>query len=77
MCACVFREVVLQFCDDDNIRCLVVPESLKLDTYIPSKLAKGKVLLFIKLQPGHLGTDSLQTDVGFSKKILRYVFEYC
>lgn len=51
------------FVESEDARCLVVPESMKLDTVIPSKLAKGKVLLFIKLRPCVLTMDTVQQDV--------------
>jgi len=51
------REVIQHFIEDENTRCLVVPDTLKFDSAIPSKLNKGKVLLFIKLhQPSCLQT---------------------
>lgn len=59
-------EVVEQFnifCETEDARCLVVPESLKLDTVIPSKLGKGKVLLFVKLRPCVLTNETVQTDI--------------
>ncbi len=59
-------EVVEQFnifCETEDARCLVVPESLKLDTVIPSKLGRGKVLLFVKLRPCVLTNETVQTDI--------------
>ena len=50
------------FCDDENKRCLVVPENMKLDFTIPSK-AKGKVLVFIKLQPSVLTMDNIHSTI--------------
>eukprot|EP01035_Chromulina_nebulosa_P017813 gene17813-23423_t len=58
------KEIMLQFCEDENCRCLVVPESMKIDTYIPSKLSnKGKVLLFIKLRPIALKLETIPDNV--------------
>ena len=58
------RESVLRFCDDESNRCLVVPENLKIDTVIPSKLSKGKVLLFIKLRTCVLKMENIFSDVS-------------
>jgi hypothetical protein len=38
---------------------------MKLDKIIPSKLSKGKVLLFVKLRPCVLKMDNIQSDVCF------------
>jgi hypothetical protein len=62
----VHRECVLRFCDDENNRCLVVPENLKIDTVIPSKLAKGKILLFIKLRTCVLKMENIFSDVSIA-----------
>jgi len=43
----------------------VVPESMKMDKVIPSKLAKGKVLLFVKLRACMLKGDSMQKNVRY------------
>jgi len=51
-----FNQAIFHFMDAENSRCLVVPESMKVDTIIPSKLSKGKVLLFVKLTPCTLTT---------------------
>jgi hypothetical protein len=59
----ISRDSILQFCDVESNRCLVVPESLKFDTVIPSKLSKGKVLMFIKLRTCVLKMDNIFTDV--------------
>lgn len=59
-----FREMMLRFCDDEHDRCLVVPESMKLDNVIPSKLGKGKLLVFIKLAPVALKMETIMTDVS-------------
>lgn len=58
-----YRDSILQFCDVESNRCLVVPENLKFDTVIPSKLTKGKVLMFIKLRTCVLKMDNIFTDV--------------
>jgi len=55
---------MLRFCDDEHDRCLVVPESMKLDNVIPSKLGKSKLLVFIKLAPIALKMESIMTDVS-------------
>ena len=39
------REVIVRFFEEGDCRCLVVPENMKVDTVIPSKIGKGKVLL--------------------------------
>jgi hypothetical protein len=54
----------VRFCDDEHNRCLVVPDTMKLDTVIPSKLSKGKVLLFVKLSPCVLSRDNIQANVS-------------
>ena len=53
----------MQFCDDDSKRCLVVPENMKVDHVIPSKLSKGKVLLFVKLQSCTLTIDNMAKNI--------------
>ena len=53
----------MQFCDDDSKRCLVVPENMKIDHVVPSKLSKGKVLLFVKLQSCALTLDSMAANI--------------
>src|SRR4051794_10718780 len=56
-----YRDFLLQFCEDEQSRCIVVPETMKLDTVIPSKLnAKGKILVFIKLRQGALQAENIQ-----------------
>ena len=55
--------MVMQFCDDDSKRCLVVPENMKIDHVVPSKLSKGKVLLFVKLQSCALTLDSMAAKI--------------
>jgi len=55
------RETVANFCEDEHSRCLVVPESMKIDTVIPSKLSKGKLLLFVKLRPVTLTMQNIQS----------------
>ena len=37
---------------------------MKLDTVIPSKLNKGKVLLFVKLQPVNLTAENISKEVA-------------
>jgi hypothetical protein len=44
----------------------VVPENLKIDTVIPSKLAKGKILLFIKLRTCVLKMENIFSDVSIA-----------
>jgi hypothetical protein len=60
------RESILRFCDDESNRCLVVPENLKIDSVIPSKLSKGKVLLFVKLRTCALKMENIFSDVSRS-----------
>ena len=59
-----YRDAILRFCDDESNRCLVVPENLKIDNVIPSKLSKGKVLLFIKLRTCTLKMENIFSDVS-------------
>ena len=54
------------FCDVEDARSLVVPESMKLDKTIPSKMSKGKVLLFIKLRSCVLTMENIQSDVCYA-----------
>jgi dynein heavy chain len=53
-----------KFCEDENNRMLVVPETMKMDTLLPSKLPKGKVLLFIKLN------NEVLTEKNISKSLI-------
>ncbi len=57
------KEAMQQFCDDDQSRCMVVPENMKFDKVIPSKLGKGKVLVFIKLQNATLNSKNMNQNV--------------
>jgi dynein heavy chain len=57
------REAITQFLDDSNQRCLVVPESIKLEHTISSKFGKNKVLLFVKLQPCALTMSNIHSQV--------------
>ena len=59
------KELCMRFCDEADFRCLVVPESMKLDTVIPSKIGKGKVLLLIKLVAGPVKLDDMPQNVSF------------
>ena len=61
------RDAMAAFCDDEHSRCLVVPESMKMDKVIPSKLSKGKVLLFIKLNPCVLNEKNIASSVSFKQ----------
>jgi hypothetical protein len=58
------KEVIQRFLDDETCRCLVVPDSLKVDTVIPSKIGKGKVLLFVRLTDGPLNKDDVGSQVS-------------
>ena len=58
------REICARFCDEENTRCLVVPDTMKLDTIIPSKIGKTKVLLFIKLVGGSVKLEDMATNVS-------------
>ena len=58
------KEVILRFLDEDHCRCLVVPDSLKVDNVIPSKIGKGKVLLFVRLTDGPLSKDDIGSQVS-------------
>ena len=53
-----------KFCEDENNRMLVVPETMKMDNLLPSKLPKGKVLLFIKLN------NEVLTEKNISKSLI-------
>jgi len=57
------REIILQFCDDETNRCLVVPESMSVDTNIPSKSGKGKCLVFVKLTNCKLTLEEMSTQM--------------
>jgi len=59
------KELCMRFCDEADFRCLVVPETMKLDTVIPSKIGKGKVLLLIKLVAGPVKLDDMAQNVSF------------
>ena len=59
------REAMVQFCEDKDNRCLVVPDSMKMERVIPSKLSKGKLLLFIKLFPVALDEKNIGSSVSF------------
>ena len=65
MINCLFRESVNHFCDEEDTRCLVIPETMKFDKVIPSKLGKGKVLLFVKLKPCVLKGENMHKNVKF------------
>lgn len=54
----------MKFADDDQQRSLSVPESMKIDTVIPSKISKGKVLLFLKLEQCVLNKDKMSTQLA-------------
>ena len=54
----------MKFADDDQLRSLSVPESMKIDTVIPSKISKGKVLLFLKLEQCVLNKDKMSTQLA-------------
>jgi len=58
------REAFAAFCDYEHNRCLVVPESMKMDKVIPSKLSKGKILLFIKLNSCVLNEKNITSSVS-------------
>jgi len=58
------KEICMRFCDDPETRCLVVPDNMKLDTVIPSKIGKGKVLLFIKLVHGPVKLEEMSQNVS-------------
>ena len=61
---CVFySENMRNFLDNDENRCLVVPESMKLTNQIPSKLSKGKLLLFVKLRATKLDMNNIHSDL--------------
>lgn len=63
--------MMVQFCEDENNRCLVVPETMKLDFVIPSKMnAKAKILVLIKLHPMVLKAENIQANVSCSSDAL-------
>jgi dynein heavy chain len=57
------KELIMRFLDEDDCRCLVVPESLKVDVTIPSKLGKGKILLFVKLGGDKLDSEKMSSQI--------------
>ncbi|RYG70338.1 hypothetical protein EON64_00425, partial [archaeon] len=57
------REALVQFCEDEYRRTLIVPESMKMDSVIPTKASKSKVLMFLKLEPVTLTKDNVQTSL--------------
>ena len=57
------KEFITIFFDDPHTRCLVVPESLKLDNVIPSKLGKTKVLVLVKLEEVAISKENMQTAI--------------
>ena len=64
-------EKVTIFFEDPHTRCLVIPESLKLENVIPSKLGKSKVLVLVKMEevtltPELMSTGLVQTEIGGS-----------
>ena len=67
------KELCMRFCDEADFRCLVVPETMKLDTVIPSKIGKGKVLLLIKLVAGPVKLDDMAQNVSFLPGIPTFV----
>lgn len=54
---------MVKFCDEDVNRLLVVPESMKMDHVLPSKISKGKILLFIKLSDMVLNESNIAQSV--------------
>jgi hypothetical protein len=58
------RDFVQIFCEDGATRCLVVPDTMKLDNVIPSKIGKGKVLLFIRLSSNTLTMENISSEVS-------------
>jgi hypothetical protein len=57
-------EIVKDFCENPELRCLAVPDTIKLDPIIPSKIGKAKVLLLIRLTPTVLTIANMATDVS-------------
>lgn len=62
------KDTTYQFCDCENRVCLVVPETIKIDLILPSKLAKEEVLLFIKLMQCTLTSDNINHNVTIITK---------
>lgn len=52
----------MQFCEDESRRCLIVPESMKLDFTIPTK-SRGKTLMFLKLEPCTIALDKVNSQL--------------
>lgn len=69
------KEVVNRFLDDETCRCLVVPGDMKVDTVIPSKIGKGKVLLFVRLTDSALSRDEVGSQVS-AQKLKEVFFSY-
>jgi len=59
-------EIVKEFCENPEVRCLAVPDTVKLDPIIPSRIGKSKVLLLIRLSPTVLTVDNIATNVSLS-----------
>ena len=58
------KELIQRFLDDEDVRSLVIPDSLKVETTIPSKIPpKGKILLFVKLSGAKLENDAINNQI--------------
>ena len=58
------KELIQRFLDDEDVRSLVIPDSLKVETTIPSKIPpKGKILLFVKLSGAKLENDAISNQI--------------
>ena len=70
------REIISTFCNDENQGCLVFPETLKVDLTLPSKLPKGKVLLFTKLKPCVLTLENIRANVSVNYLSILHLCSY-
>jgi hypothetical protein len=57
-------DIVKDFCENPEARCLAIPDTVKLDPIIPSRIGKSKVLLLIRLTPTTLTVDNIATNVS-------------
>lgn len=57
-------EIVKEFCENPDVRCLAVPDTVKIDPIIPPKIGKSKVLLLIRLSPTVLTIENMATNVS-------------
>ncbi|CAN0055637.1 unnamed protein product [Heterosigma akashiwo] len=49
--------------DDDDKRLLLIQESLRIDSALPPKMPKGKILIFMKVQPCSLKAETIKDEL--------------